>query len=333
MKKIVLFSLIALFCIVMVGCGKKGESSVIKELTKKIEKSSGYHIVGTLEMISNEDNYIYDVDVSYEKEDKFRVSLKNQTNSHEQIILKNEEGVYVLTPSLNKSFKFQSEWPYNNSQSYLLQPLLKDIKSDKEKKFKENENGYTITTKVNYSNNKNLTKQVIYLDKNVNVKEVHILDEEDRMHIKMTYKKIDWNKKFDKKYFDINKNMEMAVVDENLKTVSKLNDVVFPMYLPINTTLSSQDKLEVDHGERVIMTFDGEKPFMLVQETAVRENEFTTIPVDGEPVILSGTVGIISDSLITWVNEGIEYHVVSDVLSDSDLLEVAKSISVMPVGK
>src|SRR5690606_17486247 len=112
-------------------------------------------------------------------------------------------------------------------------------------------------------------------------------------HIKMTYKKIDWNKKFDKKYFDINKNMEMAVVDENLKTVSKLNDVVFPMYLPINTTLSSQDKLEVDHGERVIMTFDGEKPFMLVQDTAVRENEFTTIPVDGEPVILSGTVGII----------------------------------------
>ena len=35
--------------------------------------------------------------------------------------------VRVLTPSLNKSFKFQSDWPYNNSQVYLLQTLLSDI--------------------------------------------------------------------------------------------------------------------------------------------------------------------------------------------------------------
>ena len=32
----------------------------------------------------------------------------------EQIILKNDEGVYVLSPNLNKSFKFQSKRPYNN---------------------------------------------------------------------------------------------------------------------------------------------------------------------------------------------------------------------------
>lgn len=333
MKRIVLFSLVVLLCIVLVGCGKKGENSVVKELTKKIEKSSSYHVAGVLEMISNEDNYAYDVDVSYEKENKFKVSLKNQTNNHEQIILKNDEGVYVLTPSLNKSFKFQSEWPYNNSQSYLLQPLLKDIKNDKNRKFKEIENGYTITTKVNYSNNKKLTKQVIYLDKDINVKEVHILDDEGRTHIKMTYKKIDWNKKFSKNHFDVSAVMETATIDENIKPVSKIDDVVFPMYLPINTTLSGQKKVELGYGERVIMTFEGEKPFMLVQETAVRENEFTVIPTDGEPVILSGAVGVLSDSLITWVNEGVEYHVVSEVLGESDLLEVAKSISVMPVGK
>ena len=35
--------------------------------------------------------------------------------------------VRVLTPTLNKSFKFQSDWPYNNSQVYLLQTLLSDI--------------------------------------------------------------------------------------------------------------------------------------------------------------------------------------------------------------
>lgn len=79
----------------MIGCGKYGEKDVVKDLTKKIEGAKGYHLTGVLEMINNEDSYKYDIDVSYEKDDKFRVSLKNQTNNHQQIILRNEDGVYV----------------------------------------------------------------------------------------------------------------------------------------------------------------------------------------------------------------------------------------------
>ncbi len=47
------------------------------------------------------------------------------------MILKNDDGVYVLTPALNKSFKFQSEWPENSSQAYLFESLVKDITEDK----------------------------------------------------------------------------------------------------------------------------------------------------------------------------------------------------------
>ena len=60
----------------------------------------------------------------------------------------------VLTPSLNKSFKFQSDWPYNNSQIYLLQPIMTDISNDKERVFEKTEDGYVITSKVNYSTEK-----------------------------------------------------------------------------------------------------------------------------------------------------------------------------------
>ena len=158
MKKYLL-CIIALLCVLTVGCMKKGENDIVKNLTKKIENSKAYHLTGTLEMVNNENSYLYDVDVSYQKEDNFRVSLKNQTNNHEQIILKNSEGVYVLTPSLNKSFKFQSEWPYNNSQSYLLQSILKDITDDTERTYEENEDGYVFTAKANYSNNPDLIMQ------------------------------------------------------------------------------------------------------------------------------------------------------------------------------
>lgn len=56
-----------------------------------------YQVTGDLNIYSNEDQYAYDVTVSYQKENQFRVLLKNKTNNHEQIILRNDEGVYVLT--------------------------------------------------------------------------------------------------------------------------------------------------------------------------------------------------------------------------------------------
>ena len=78
----------------------------------------------------------------------------------------------VLTPSLNKSFKFESNWPYNNSQIYLLQSILSDINNDKALEFNSKDDSYIITTSVNYPNNKDLVKQNIYLDKKLNLKQV-----------------------------------------------------------------------------------------------------------------------------------------------------------------
>lgn len=333
MKKKILIIFSVIGCILLVGCGKSNEKDVLKTFSKKINDSKAYHLIGELELINNEDSYSYDVDVAYEKEDKFRVSLKNKTNNHEQIILKNQEGVYVLTPSLNKSFKFQSEWPYNNSQSYLLQTLLSDIENDTERTLQETENGYMFTTKVNYTNNKELVKQNIYLDKDLNVSEVHVLNEKDQVTMKMKFKTIDLKATYDENYFTLKENMSVSIENDTIIPTSKIEEIIYPMYMPENTYLSAQDKVSKENGERIILTFTGDTPFMFVQETATVEEEMTTIPMYGEPVLIADTVGALSDSSVTWVSNGVEYYVVSDVMSETELLSVAKSISVMPVMK
>lgn len=92
MRKIFIFlGVLLLVC----GCGKYDDKSLIKDLSKKVENSSAYHMTGTLEIYRNEEKYIYNVDSSYKKGDLFKVNLTNQNNNHEQIILKNNEGVYV----------------------------------------------------------------------------------------------------------------------------------------------------------------------------------------------------------------------------------------------
>lgn len=330
MKRKILCTII-LCCVFVTGCFGKGNKDIVKTLTEKIEKAKSYHVTGELEIINNEDSYYYDVEVSYKKDDLFRVSLKNKTNNHEQIILRNTEGVFVLTPSLNKSFKFQSEWPYNNSQSYLLQILVKDMKNDKDKKVEMKDNTYIIHTAVNYANNKNLVSQNIYVDAKGNVKKVEVLNKEGIVRMRMTYKKIDIGATFDNDYFELNQNMKTGEeVEETSKTI---DDIIYPMYMPENTYLQSQDVVQKEDGERIILTFGGDYPFMLVEETVSVEEEMITIPVYGDPELLIDTVGSITENSANWISNGIEYYAVSETLNGEELLQIVQSISVMPVGK
>lgn len=102
MKKIKKILFFAMLMIIMSGCGKNSSENTIKTLTKKIEETQSYHLEGILDIINNENTYSYDVDVAYKKDNNFKVSLKNKTNNHEQIILRNTEGVYVKTQESTK---------------------------------------------------------------------------------------------------------------------------------------------------------------------------------------------------------------------------------------
>ncbi len=238
--------------------------------------------------------------------------------------------VRVLTPSLNKSFKFQSEWPYNNSQSYILQTILKDINSDKDKKFEEINDTYVFTTKVNYLNNNDLTKQQIVFDKELNPKSVIILNNNDEIQMKMTFNSVDYNATYDDTYFTLEGNMTNTEIET---TSGTLDSIIYPMYIPSNTQLSGQEKIATENGERIILTFSGDNPFTIVQETALAAEELLTIPVYGDPYIVTDTVGALSDNSVTWVSNGVEFYVVSDILNSEELLEVANSINTLTVGK
>ena len=350
MKKFIIFLGLLL---VVSGCGKTNDKNLYKDLKKKVDDSSAYHMTGTLEIYRNEEKYTYDVDSSYKKGDLFKVTLINKNNNHEQIILKNKEGVYVITPTLNKSFKFQSDWPYNNSQIYLLQPIITDLVNDKDRTTEKSGDGYILTSKVNYSSEKDFAKQKVYTDKDGNIIKVEVLDNKDNVKMCLLITDIDYKAKFDGDYFDSakyqsdeikndgNKNNEDNTTNQNTSeqnktekqetTTSKIEDIVYPMYVPVDTTLSGQDIVKTDNGERVILTFTGESAFTVVQETL---NDANTVNyVYGDPYLILDTVGSITDYSVSWISNGVEYSVMSDTMDVDELLTVAQSINVKAVGK
>ncbi len=331
MKKLLLLFFFSIF--LFAGCGKYGEKDVIKDFSKKVDDAKAYYIDGTLEIVNNDNVYNYDVEVAYKEKNYYRVSLTNTSNNHTQVILKNDDGVYVVTPALNKSFKFQSDWPYSNSQIYLLESLIQDIKDDDDRIFKETKDGYSFMTAVNYPNNRNLVKQKINLSKKLKLKKVQVYNSDSVICMTMEYKKIDYSPTFKKNYFSLNTVMKTYSVEDTVEQTGVLEESIYPLMIPSGTRLTNEEKIDKGNGERIIMTFDGEKPFLLVEETANIENEFTVVPTYGEPYQLMDTLGVMTNNSLNWTTNGIEYYLVSDVLNQEELVEVAQSIGVVQTMK
>ena len=104
--------------------------------------------------------------------------------------------VSVVTPALNKSFKFQSDWPYNNSQVYLLNSVLEDLKEDENRTFEANDSGYMFTSIVNYPNNEKLVSQKVYFNKDYLPTKVEVIDTDGNKQITMVFDKIDLKTSF-----------------------------------------------------------------------------------------------------------------------------------------
>lgn len=384
MKKIVV---LLCFGLLLCGCGKEKKEDVVKDFQNMVNNTKSYKISGNMEISNDEETFTYSLESYYLKDEFYKVVLVNQTNNHEQIILKNKEDIYVITPALNKSFKFQSEWPGNSSQAYLLGSILKDIEKDAKKEVVENDKGYVIKTAVNYPNNNELKYQKIYLNNKKVIEKVEVYNENDIVKIKVVFEKVDLKaglKDSDFKLEDYVKeenntdvvepdkenNAETNNQDENNTNVNSkpednncensedancqnnnnnnnsnnsnneenkpsndnssktgtIENIIYPLYIPSNTFLTSSETVETGNGNRVILTFSGEKNFVLIEEAAIAPASMEIIPVYGEPLLLSETIGALSANSLSWDVGDVSYYLASTELSVHEMQSIANSL-------
>ncbi len=342
MKKIFILSIFVLF--IVCGCGKFEISDAKTEFKNKVNSSKGYELKGVMEIYNNDDTFKYKITVNYKKDDYYKVSMINQNNNHEQIILKNEESVYVVTPSLNKSFKFESSWPDNSSQSYILKSLVNDLVNDENATLIEEGKNYIVTTSVNYPHNRSLVNQKLYFNKDMDLEKVIVFDENKSEKIKLTINSIDYKSKYKDDYFDLDTLIDDSTKEEensqnqkkettSTNTTADVDDISYPLYVPSNTYLKSKDKVDNEGSSRTILTFNGDKSFVLVEEAADVSKEFEILPVSGDPLILTNTVAALSDKSITWTANNKEYYITSNNLTANELATIADSMGSTTVGK
>jgi len=202
-------AVMVLIATLLSGCGAgKNADSVVKDLSKLSDKMDSYQGSGVMTLHTGQQPQQYKVEVWYQKPNYYRVALTSASRDVTQIVLRNDDGVFVLTPSLNKSYRFQSDWPDNQGQVYLLQTLLHSITVDNSRQFAAEKDSYVFNVMAGNYQNGSFARQKIWLDKSdYSPQQVEVTDTNSNVLVDVKFDNFEFGKKFDKSAFDMQQNL------------------------------------------------------------------------------------------------------------------------------
>lgn len=354
----VLLAVVLSFTLVLSGCGKKDADGVIKDLGKvadKLESAKGaYQGAGVMTIHTGSAPQQYQVEVWYQSPSFYRISLTNGQKIT-QIVLRNDDGVFVLTPSLNKSFRFKSDWPEKQGQVYLYQTMLGSILSDSTRQFAEDKDSYVFDVAANY-HSQSLVRQKIWLAKdNYTPKQVQVSDSEAKVVVDVKFNTFTFDTNLTKESFDTNRNLStmnqssektMAEVDESGLPVATTGTgeaqgleaepaaaqqlgsfgIIEPEYTPAGVVIKDTQEIPESKDHAVILRYDGVYQYTIMESRPL-DRAVSLAP--GTLIDLGFTVGALTgdeQKTLTWMSDGIEFRITSANLPTPEMVQIAASM-------
>ncbi|PYI52943.1 DUF4367 domain-containing protein [Paenibacillus flagellatus] len=366
--------LAVVMCVVLIaaGCGTKNAEQVVKDLDHVIGKLDSYQGAGTMTLQTGQQAQQYNVEVWYQNPHYYRIALTNEAKDITQIVLRNDEGVFVLTPHLNKMFRFQSDWPENSGQVYLFQSLVQSIVMDNDRQFTEEKDAYVFDVVANYQNGL-LSRQKIWLNKkDYAPKQVHVTDDNNNVLVAVNFTQFEFGKKFEKDSFDMQRNMtswniqsmptsatasdatkqgataaggtkqdptatgvqKTGTTDKTAGASAQSFGILEPIYVPQG--VKKQDLKEVKLGEdkAILFRYSGTYNYTLV-ESMPQAKTVTSLP--GDILDLGYTLGVVTGEekgmrTLHWTYDGVEFKLSTSDLPQTEMIRIAQSV-VGQVGK
>jgi outer membrane lipoprotein-sorting protein len=329
-KKIIAVCLVVVLILVAVFKILFDNKDPNKTLNEVKDNLTSYYMEGRMTLYNGEDKREFDVKVSYDYKDEvdfFKVSLFDLGINQEQIIIKNLDGVYVISPSLNKVYKFNGSWPMNSPKPYIYQSMI-DLKEG-EYELKEVDGCYLVKSKPNFDNKIQWGTQEVMFTKDYIPKYLNIYDDNNNLSLTFNVNKMEINKEFNDNYFKVDDNLIEA--RESSTYTYGVSEEELP-FLPINSEVESVLKESstyvINDETYYILTYEGSKPFTLVQRLLKDNEDVDTSIVDGKLVDLINGVGIYHDGVLTYCYNSVEYNIYSEVLTLDEMIELANGVEV-----
>jgi outer membrane lipoprotein-sorting protein len=322
----------AVLCLffLLTACGPKDSNDVIADLTDRSQHLDSYTSHGTMTINNGQEPQTIDIEVWYQKPNFYRVALTNTKKNITQILLKNKNGVYVLTPHLKKSFRFQSDWPMNSGQIYLYQSILQNVIMDAKRQFTNDKNDYRFDIATANDYHRTWVKQQIWLDHDYLPKRVNILDENNKVMVQVKYDKFKLDTNFDKDAFEMERNLR-GLPENSKQTFADSQQrlsAVTPGYLPKGSRLVDEETIKGSQGDVVVMRFMGKQPFTLTQRLAKSKEVSTSLK--GDPIDLHDAEAVwmtfATQQHLSWTADGKDYELVGNISLD-EMKKIADSVA------
>ena len=319
LKKVYLLVIVFL-TLGLASCDKKSKHKDLNDLTEYVESLDSYELKAVLAIKRQEKTVNMNVDVNYLKPAFYKVSFTNESGN-EQIVVKNTSGVYVLTPSLNKEFRFDSEWPLNSSHAYILEAIMKDIENDGASTFIIENDIMQIESKISKTNS-DVVKMKFYYDlvNNKPIKTV-FLNPQNEEKISVTFSEFTANKALKEDVFNnkliMDEKTSLEGVEPTIPTI-----LLTVGHIIDGTTLTSQQTSD----SMVILCYTGDKNYTIVASVATTYFPSVTMFEFDELEVMSDGVIMFNDYGGMYYHDGLEVAIYSNELTVNEILSIAETL-------
>ncbi|MDE7213813.1 MAG: hypothetical protein K2N42_04470 [Anaeroplasmataceae bacterium] len=315
MKKI--FGLILLSLLVLVGCKNKNNIDEVTRVTNYLSGLSSYSLTSKMTIQRPDKNVSVNVAVDYLSPSYYKVSFKGD---NEQLIIKNDTGVYVITPSLNKEFRFDSNWPLNSSHAYLLEAINKDIKADAEATGSQDGTDIVIECKIMHKTNQKLNKMKYTCDANFKPKKTVFLNDKNEECIVVDFDTFTPNSNLGKDNFNEKKYLG---VQEEKPNEEETSLTLTAGYVVEGSQLASSSKKD----DTTILCYSGESAYTIIVSLVEVTDEVVAIDTYDSVEFLECGLGFINENTMKFYNGNYEITIFSNQLTVDDYINVANSIT------
>lgn len=331
-KKIVI-GVVIILVVTLVGIKIFTKSNDKNALEKIKENIPSYHSECSMKIFSNDEKRVFYVTVDYQKKDdakdNYRISILDENVNQEQIMLKNKDGVFVLTPLLNQVYQFEGDYPLNSPKPYLYQSIISLLNGNSQvDKLKD---GYLITSEVKYENYPSWKKEEAKLSKEGVPLWVNIYDSSSSLVCEITFTKVNFEVSFDDAFFSIEDNMtkSQSSVISSTKKGEETDLPLLPQGIGSEYQLKEQTVGKVEGNSVYILSYEGEKEFTLIQSVASISQDINIVKINGEYIEVYGGLSYIDNNHLKYIYNGVSYEIYSSSLSVEEMLLIATSMEVV----
>ncbi|QQE78619.1 outer membrane lipoprotein carrier protein LolA [Alicyclobacillus sp. SO9] len=305
------------------GCGAPSSQSMKPKLQSHVQAMTkqNYKTTATMTVQMDHSSQTYYIETWYESPDVYRISLGESPDKINQVIVKNKNGMFIVSPSLQKVFRFNGNWAQNQGHIYLYTQILQQLSSGDKVTVKKKNGLYQFDMPVSPANDV-VTKEHVQLDaKTLNPKKVVLYDAENQAVVTIDFKKFESPAKFQTADFNPQKIAEGSGAKTTLASMSQPFGYLEPTITGLGDKLSDMQEVSTDD---YLLRYTGQHAFTL--------SEFRPTPgvagiAGGELVDMFGVPAIYNGTeqahQLMWIHNGVEFALTSDKLSMDQMKHIA----------